>query len=95
MPLLPTSEGGCRADNRNLIKEYSDKWQYVGDRVLFDQLQGGKNVSLPLLGLLANTDIPYDIERKDSEYPSLAEQVQVALTALSEATKDSEQGFFC
>lgn len=91
---LPTSEGGCRADNRNLIKEYSDKWQYVGDRVLFNQLQGGKNVSLPLLGLLANTDIPYDIESKDSEYPSLAEQVQVALTALSEATKDSEQGFF-
>ena len=42
MPLLPTSEGGCRADNRNLIKEYSDKWQYVGDKVLFDQLQGGK-----------------------------------------------------
>ncbi|KAL6449518.1 PHO8 Repressible alkaline phosphatase [Candida maltosa Xu316] len=91
---LPTSKGGCRADNRDLIEEYSNTWQYVGNREQFDSLQGGKNVSLPLLGLLANTDIPYAIDRKDSEYPSLAEQVEVALTALSEATKDSEQGFF-
>ncbi|RCK63266.1 Repressible alkaline phosphatase [Candida viswanathii] len=91
---LPTSKGGCRADDRNLIKESSDTWQYVGNRQQFDQLKGGKNVSLPLLGLLANTDIPYAIDRDEKEYPSLAEQVKVALTALSDATKDSDQGFF-
>jgi alkaline phosphatase len=91
---LPTSEGGCRADKRNLIQEYNDTWSYVGDRAGFDELKGGKNVSLPLLGLLANSDIPYDIDRDEKEYPSLAEQVKVALTALSEATKDSDRGFF-
>ena len=91
---LPASKGGCRADNRDLIDEYSKSWQYVGNREQFDELQGGKNVTLPLLGLIANTDIPYAIDRNETEYPSLAEQVKVALTALSDATKDSKQGFF-
>lgn len=87
--------GGCRADNRNLIEEAIEKnWTYVGDRVLFDSLQQGKNVSLPLLGLLATTDIPYDIDRDSLEYPSLAEQAKTALTALSKATEDSDKGFF-
>ncbi|CAK9436198.1 uncharacterized protein LODBEIA_P07560 [Lodderomyces beijingensis] len=93
---LPTSvPGGRRADTRNLVEETQNNgWSYVGNRAEFDALDGGKNVTLPLLGLLADTDIPYDLDRDASEYPSLAEQVKVALTALSEATKDSEQGFF-
>lgn len=92
---VPIANGGCRADDRNLVKEAAKKgWSYVGDRKQFDQLDGGKNVSLPLLGLLANHDIPYDIDRESKQYPSLAEQVKVALTALQEATKDSDQGFF-
>ncbi|CAI5756939.1 unnamed protein product [Candida verbasci] len=91
---LPVSEGGCRLDERNLIKEYSKQWSYVGNRQEFDLLNDGKNVSLPLLGLIANTDIPYEIDRKDSEYPSLAEQVKVALNALASNTKNSDHGFF-
>lgn len=91
-----TVEGGCRADSRNLIEEYTKQniWNYVGTKEEFDQLQGGKNVTLPLLSLLAPTDIPYDIDRNPKDYPSLAEEVKVALTALEEATKDSEEGFF-
>ncbi|RCK63243.1 Repressible alkaline phosphatase [Candida viswanathii] len=91
---LPASKGGCRSDDRDLVEEYSKTWQYVGNRQQFDQLDGGKNVSLPLLGLLADVHIPYAIDRDEKEYPSLAEQVKVALTALSDATKDSDQGFF-
>ncbi|CCG20831.1 Pho8 protein [Candida orthopsilosis Co 90-125] len=92
---VPTANGGCRADKRDLIKEaVNNGWSYAGDRKQFDQLNGGKNVSLPLLGLLANHDIPYDIDRSSKEFPSLAEQVKVALTALQEATRDSDQGFF-
>ncbi|EGV63575.1 hypothetical protein CANTEDRAFT_114492 [Yamadazyma tenuis ATCC 10573] len=94
---LPASvDGGCRADSRNLIKEYTenDIWSYVGNRQQFDELDGGKNVTLPLLGLLATSDIPYDIDRNPKQYPSLAEQVKVALTALSKATEDSDKGFF-
>ncbi|QBM87532.1 alkaline phosphatase [Metschnikowia aff. pulcherrima] len=93
---LPSSvPGGCRADDRNLIEEaVARNYSYVGDRAGFDALNAGKNVTLPLLGLLARTDIPYDIDRDAKEYPSLAEQVQTALLALEEATKDSEHGFF-
>lgn len=94
---LPLSEqGGCRTDKRNLIKEaqHDGNWTYVGDREQFDKLEKGENVQLPLLGLLADTDIPYDIDRDPKEYPSLAEQTKVALTALSKATEDSDKGFF-
>ncbi|CUM67656.1 uncharacterized protein PRCAT00005357001 [Priceomyces carsonii] len=89
-------EGGCRSDDRNLIEEVKAKgeWSYVGNREEFDALKLGENVSLPLLGLLADTDIPYAIDRDSSVYPSLAEQVKVALTALSKATEDSDEGFF-
>jgi alkaline phosphatase len=94
---LPTSEeGGCRADSRNLIEEVqkNGSWNYVGNRKEFDQLEGGNNVSLPLLALLAPRDIPYDIDRDSKEHPSLAEQVKTALTALSKATENSDKGFF-
>lgn len=91
----PEDDGGCREDDRNLIEEATaGNWTYVGDRAGFDALDGGKNVSLPLLGLLAEKNIPYSIDRDDAEYPSLAEQTKVALKALSDATADSEQGFF-
>lgn len=87
--------GGCRADSRNLIEDAIKRnYSYVGDRESFDALKLGKNVSLPLLGLLAPGDIPYDIDRDAATYPSLAEQVKTALTALSEASKDSDEGFF-
>lgn len=91
-----TSEGGSRADSRNLIEEIQNNgtWSYAGNRQEFDELDGGNNVTLPLLGLFADKDIPYKIDRNESVYPSLNEQVQVALTALTEATKDSEKGFF-
>lgn len=92
---LPNSEGGCRGDSRNLVEDAKkNNWTYVGDRESFDALDGGNNVQLPLLGLLANTDIPYDIDRDSAEYPSLAEQVKTALTALSKATENSDKGFF-
>ncbi|GEQ71045.1 hypothetical protein JCM33374_g4726 [Metschnikowia sp. JCM 33374] len=93
---LPHTEtGGCRADSRNLVSEaIANNYTYVGDRAEFDALKLGENVSLPLLGLLAPGDIPYDIDRDSSVYPSLAEQVKTALTALSKATEDSDQGFF-
>ncbi|KAL3233907.1 Repressible alkaline phosphatase [Nakaseomyces bracarensis] len=86
---------GLRQDDRNLIQEAIDNgWQYAGNREDFDQLQMGKNISLPLLGLFADFDIPFDIDRSDSEYPSLEEQTITALTALDDATKHSKEGFF-
>jgi alkaline phosphatase len=91
-----TTDGSCRADSRNLVAEAQSKFgfSYIDDRKSFDALQKGVNVKLPLLGLLASTDIPFDIDRKGEDYPSLEEMAEVALTALEHATKGSDKGFF-
>ena len=96
---LPQSTAGgesCRQDDRDIVHEAQAKhgFSYVSDRAGFDSLQRGKNVSLPLLGLFAKTDIPYEIDRKDEDYPALWEMAEAAITALSDATKDSDKGFF-
>ncbi|KAJ5131002.1 uncharacterized protein N7515_007041 [Penicillium bovifimosum] len=95
---LPKSqEGSCRGDNQNLVEVAAKNgFGYIDDRAGFDGLMGGDNVTLPLLGLLASKDIPYEIDRRSQNetYPSLEEMTRTALRALSLATKDSEQGFF-
>jgi len=95
---LPNSQqGSCRADNRDLIDVAAKNgFGYIDDRAGFDSLKGGDNVSLPLLGLFASGDIPYEIDRRTQNdvYPSLEEMTRTALKALSKATEDSEQGFF-
>ena len=92
-----TASGSCRGDEKDVIAMAKDNgFTYVGDRQGFDKLQGGRAVQLPLLGLFAERDIPYEVDRRPLEdiYPSLDEMAQTALTALTEATRDSEQGFF-
>lgn len=85
---------GSRADDRNLIDEaIADGWSYIGNRTSFDEaVETG--VSLPLLALLEDGDIPFDLDRDATIYPSLEESAKLALETLSKATKDSEQGFF-
>lgn len=90
-----TTAGGCRADGRDLIEKADEHdWNYIGSREDFDNL--GSSIKLPLLGLFAPTDIPFEIDRRhvDTEYPSLEEMTKTALRALKDATKDSDQGFF-
>lgn len=92
-----TTEGSCRADNKDIVDMAKKKgFSYIHDRAGFDDLKKGSAVSMPLLGLFAPTDIPFEIDRRFSEdvYPSLEEMTRTALKALSDATKDSEQGFF-
>lgn len=64
----------------------------------FDSLLNshGENVTLPLLGLFADNDIPFEIDRDEKEYPSLKEQVTVALNALERASSEDKDsnGFF-
>jgi alkaline phosphatase len=96
---LPNSTAGsCRQDNRDITKVAQENfgWNYVNDRAGFDGLKLGDAVQLPLLGLFAETDIPYEIDRRSMNdvYPSLDEMAQTALKALESATKDSEKGFF-
>ncbi|KAJ5094187.1 hypothetical protein N7456_010048 [Penicillium angulare] len=95
---LPNStSGSCRADDRDLIDVAAKNgFNYVNDRAGFDALNGGSQAKLPLMGLFADKDIPYEIDRRSQNdvYPSLEEMARTALNALSEATRDSEQGFF-
>lgn len=96
---LPNStQGSCRQDDVDVVDIAKEKhgWGYVDDRSGFDSLALGKNVSLPLLGLFASGDIPFEIDRRNMAdiYPSLSEMAVTALKALEEATKDEEKGFF-
>jgi alkaline phosphatase len=92
-----TTEGSCRQDDRDIVSVAKDAgFSYVHDRSGFDGLKLGSAVDLPLLGLFADQDIPYEIDRRsqDDIYPSLDEMARTALEALSAATKNSEKGFF-
>ena len=92
-----TTKGSCRRDETDVIDMAKNKgFNYVGDRKDFDGLQVGGAIKLPLLGLFAHTDIPYEVDRRNLNeiYPSLDEMAQTALNALREATRDSDKGFF-
>lgn len=95
---LPNStKGSCRKDDKDVIEMAKDKgFNYIGNRKDFDGLGSGGAVKLPLLGLFAPTDIPYEVDRRNMNniYPSLDEMAQTALNALRDATRDSDQGFF-
>ncbi len=90
-------EGSCRDDDTDVVAMAREKgFNYVDDRAGFDSLKGGKAVQLPLLGLFANRDIPFEVDRRyeNDAYPSLEEMARTAMRALSAATADSDKGFF-
>ncbi|KAI0481323.1 alkaline phosphatase [Xylariaceae sp. FL0804] len=93
------TEGSCREDTIDVTelaqKDYG--WNYISDRAAFDDYwEGKKEVPLPMLGLFADTDIPFELDRRNMNevYPSLNEMAKTALRALEQATRDSKQGFF-
>ncbi|KAL9025499.1 MAG: hypothetical protein Q9196_005688, partial [Gyalolechia fulgens] len=92
-----TTDHSCRRDDRDIVDlAKQNGFSYVSDRKHFDGLNFGTNVKLPLLGLFADTDIPYEIDRRNMNdiYPSLDEMARTALEALQAATQDSDKGFF-
>ncbi|KAL8748550.1 MAG: hypothetical protein Q9184_007221, partial [Pyrenodesmia sp. 2 TL-2023] len=92
-----TTDGSCRQDDRDIVDlAKTNGFSYVSDRKGFDGLNFGSNVKLPLLGLFASTDIPYEVDRRNMNdiYPSLDEMARTALAALQSATEDSDKGFF-
>ncbi|OAQ79065.1 repressible alkaline phosphatase precursor [Purpureocillium lilacinum] len=92
------TDGSCRADDVDVIKLAQDKygWTYTDSRDGFDKLKGGDKAHLPLLGLFASSDIPFELDRKNMNdvYPSLSEMAKTALRALERATSGSDKGFF-
>lgn len=97
---LPNStRGSCRADNLDVVDLAKEKygWNYINSREDFDALDPSAGAAnLPLLGLFAGYNIPFEIDRrhKNETYPSLEEMARTAIKTLEEATRNSEQGFF-
>jgi alkaline phosphatase len=93
------TEGSCRANGKDVVEmAKKNGYSYIDNRDDFDKLAADveSGVKLPLLGLVADRDIPYEIDRVHVAhvYPSQAEMTKLALKALSAATRDSDKGFF-
>ncbi|KJZ76212.1 hypothetical protein HIM_04294 [Hirsutella minnesotensis 3608] len=96
---LPNSTyGSCRQDDVDVVRLAQEQygWSYTDSRDGFDSLKGGNKAHLPLLGLFASGDVPFEMDRKNMNdvYPSLDEMAKTALRALEKATADSDKGFF-
>ena len=91
---LPSSDGGKRKDDVNLIDWAKEKgFTYVADKKqLTSALDGGKTVSLPFLGLFSSSHMSYELDRDDTEQPSLLEMTKIALASLEEASSGSDKG---
>lgn len=91
------TDNSCRQNSRDVISDAKKAgWNYIDNRQDFDGLRFGSSVEMPLLGLFADHDIPYEVDRRFQEdtYPSLEEMADMAIRALSAATKDNGKGFF-
>ncbi|RDA94516.1 hypothetical protein CP533_2701, partial [Ophiocordyceps camponoti-saundersi (nom. inval.)] len=96
---LPNStDGSCRGDDVDVVRLAQEKhdWTYISDRDGFDSLKSGDDVKLPLMGLFAPSDVPFEMDRRrmNDTYPSLSEMAKTALRILEKATADSDKGFF-
>lgn len=93
-----TSASSCREDNIDVAGRSIEElgWTYLDSRKEFDALKMGEAVDLPLMGLFASYDIPFEIDRRnmDDTYPSLSDMAKTALRALEKATENTDQGFF-
>lgn len=95
-----TTNSSCRADDKDVVRIAQEKhgWNYISTRDQFNKLDAmdAQSIQLPLLALMADLDIPYEIDRRHvpDEYPSQSEMASLALRILSAATADSDKGFF-
>lgn len=83
---LPKSKGGCRVDDRNLLKELANKG-YNKAVYKNNKLQ---IAALPAIGLFAKSNLDYMIDHNDKSGPELVEMVSKSLELLS----NSDKGFF-
>jgi len=80
-----TVQGGKRQDGKNVIEAFQGKgYQYINKPEQLNQIQSAK-----LLGLFADEDLDYEIDRNIQETPNLAQMVTAALQVL---TKDAKLG---
>ena len=88
---LPSAEpGGKRQDGKNMIKAFQDKgYQYINSPVQIAQINSNK-----VLGLFAEEDLDYEIDRNPQETPNLSQMLSSALTVLNaKKGEKNNQGF--
>jgi alkaline phosphatase len=92
-----TTEGSCRPDGRDLVKESAKyDWHVLQDKPSYEQLlnQSNQILPLPVMGLFHNSHMNFEIDRKEDVEPALHEMAAVALRSLQTHAKDENQGFF-
>lgn len=92
---LPQSdEKSCRTDDTDVIAIAKEKGFTVFDtKEEFDKY-AAEGLTLPALSFWGEEDVSYALDRDNTTTPSLPEMAKLALDTLTNATKDSEQGFF-
>ncbi|CDR37773.1 CYFA0S01e16864g1_1 [Cyberlindnera fabianii] len=85
---------GARKDGVDYIsKAQEEGWTYMENMDDLYDVWNSTEPQLPLLGLFAAHNIPYEVDRNASEYPSLTEMSLVALEQAILATENTEKGF--
>ena len=88
---LPSSfSGGKRQDGQNVIEAFQAKgYQYIHKPEQLNQTKSSK-----LLGLFADEDLDYEIDRNKRDTPSLSQMLKVALEVLNQdSKKNNNKGF--
>ncbi|EEB07749.1 vacuolar membrane alkaline phosphatase [Schizosaccharomyces japonicus yFS275] len=88
-----TSLSSCRSDDKDLIDYAANEQNFTVllDRSSFDEVSTNQ---LPILGIFSDYHLNFNVDRDNTQQPALSEMVAKALDILTEATKDSEKGFF-
>ncbi len=85
---IPEARGGDRSDDRDLLQEaFAIGYQVIGDMDALEDVQGG-----PVLGLFAESHMPYEIDvaENDASYvPHIVRMTRKAIDIL----RRSDQGF--
>ncbi|QWE11587.1 alkaline phosphatase [Polynucleobacter sp. AP-Titi-500A-B4] len=86
--LPKTVAGGKRQDDQNIVEIFKAKgYQYISTPVELNLVRNNK-----LLGLFAEEDIDYEIDRNPQEMPNLAQMVTTGLKVLN-AKQAKDKGF--
>ena len=86
--LPKTMPGGKRLDDKNIISAFQAKgYQYINNPSGLNNIDSNK-----LLGLFAQEDLDYEIDRDPQEIPNLSQMLAAGLKALNTNNK-KDQGF--
>jgi alkaline phosphatase len=88
---LPTTlPGGKRQDGKNVIEAFQAKgYQYINEPGQLKQIQSSK-----LLGLFADEDLAYEIDRNVQDTPALSQMLSAALQVLNRDAKNAKSKGF-